>query len=137
MTLAPESPWWLVRKNRLDDAHRVIRRLAARNSSVNPAHTVAMMQRTTAIEAESSIGGNYAGCFKGVNLRRTEIACIGWAVTIWSGSSFANHPSYFFVQAGMTAKQAISMDLGIRGVAFVATGLSWVNLSVGLVRRTS
>ena len=72
----------------------------------------------------------YQECFRGTNLRRTEIACAAWAITIWSGSSFANHPSYFFVQAGMTAQQAISMDLGIRGVAFVATFVAWINLTV-------
>jgi SP family general alpha glucoside:H+ symporter-like MFS transporter len=97
---------------------------------VDADNTIAMMKRTIDIEAESKAGSSYIGCFRGANLRRTEVACVAWAVTIWSGSSFANHPSYFFVQAGMTPKQAISMDLGIRGVAFVATGLAWVNLSV-------
>ena len=128
VTLAPESPWWLVRHGHIDRAKNVINRLAARGA-VDSDNTVAMMKRTIDIEAESRAGSSYLGCFRGANLRRTEIACVAWAVTIWSGSSFANHPSYFFVQAGMTPQQAISMDLGIRGVAFVATGLPWLHLS--------
>lgn len=38
-------------------------------------------------------GTSYFDCFKGVDRRRTEIACIAWAAQILSGSSFANMPT--------------------------------------------
>lgn len=45
--LAPESPWWLVRKGRLADAEKSIRRLGRSSATDNPADSVAMMRRTS------------------------------------------------------------------------------------------
>ena len=68
--LAPESPWWLVRKGRLAESEKVLARLGtARNMSTSDA--VALMVRTNEIELASTEGASYLACFKGVNLRRT------------------------------------------------------------------
>lgn len=86
---APESPYWLVRKGRIDDAKAVLRRLQAQgNPNFDPDDTVAMMQHTNELEREMSAGTSYLDCFKGVDRRRTEIVCIVWGIQAACGSSF-------------------------------------------------
>ena len=72
MMFIPESPWWLVRKDRLQDAEKSLRRLAS--SKVNVSATLAFIRETDRLEQELESGTSYLDCFKGVNLRRTEIA---------------------------------------------------------------
>lgn len=44
--LAPESPWWAVRKNKYDVAQRSIRRLANKDEEERVSETLANMIRT-------------------------------------------------------------------------------------------
>lgn len=69
---------WLVRKGRYEDAKKAIRRLT--DGSINVDAQVAMMKRTTELEVETRTGSSYWACFKGTNLRRTEIACVVWGI---------------------------------------------------------
>ena len=80
--LAPESPWWLVRKNRLQDAKHSLLRLTSlnRETDFDADETVAMMCHTTALEEKITRGATYLDCFKGTDLRRTEIICMVWAI---------------------------------------------------------
>ncbi|TXT06159.1 hypothetical protein VHUM_03632 [Vanrija humicola] len=106
VTLAPESPWFLVRKGRLGDAEKAVSRLSSGTERASPAETVAMMVRTNKIEEDSHESVSYLECFKGANLRRTEITTVAWACTVWAGASFANHPEYFFVQGELPRRNA-------------------------------
>lgn len=94
---APESPWFLTRKDRLDEAKKSLQRLGDKSEAENNG-TLAMMVHTVKIENETTSGTSYLDCFKGVDLRRTEICCITFAGQVLSGSSFAYAPSFFFVQ---------------------------------------
>jgi SP family general alpha glucoside:H+ symporter-like MFS transporter len=53
---APESPWWLVRRGRHEDAKRSLLRLTSKNGNVNfdPDQTIAMMRHTIQLEKEVS-----------------------------------------------------------------------------------
>lgn len=72
---APESPWWLVRQGRHEDAEKSVRRLTNNDlfSEEDARKSVANMIHTTAIEREMQNGTSYLQCFRGIDLRRTEI----------------------------------------------------------------
>lgn len=103
VTLAPESPWWLVRRGRFEEAKHVIRRLASKSSPVDPDNMVAYMVRTNQHEVEMAKGTSYLDCFKGVDLRRTEIACCAWAAQATCGLPFGGSGTYFMLQGEVPA----------------------------------
>lgn len=125
---APESPWWLVRNNRLAEAEKTLARLTDADSDKLKA-MVSQMLHTIEIEREIESGSSYWHCFKGVDLRRTEICCFAWATQMLSGAQFAYGPSYFFLQAGMDTEDAYKLAVGSPALGFLATALSWILLS--------
>jgi SP family general alpha glucoside:H+ symporter-like MFS transporter len=127
----PESPWWLVRRGRIEDAERSLKRLS---NGEGAEQTVAMMLRTTQEEKEVG-GGSYWDCFKGTNLRRTEIAFAVWSLQAFSGLPLQSYNTYFFEQAGLSDTKAFSMSLGNYAMGAVGTALSWL-LITWLGRRT-
>lgn len=133
---APESPWWLVRHGRIDDAKASLLRLTSRGDPTFDADkTVAMMQHTNQIEIQLSSGTQYWDCFKGVDLRRTEIVTITWLIQILCGSTFMGYSTVFFQAAGLRSSDAFDMSIGLFGFGAVGTLLSWVAMQrVG--RRT-
>lgn len=92
---APESPWYYTRNDRLDEAKRSLKRLS-NITEEEASGTLAMLVHTVRIEAETTSGATYFDCFKGSNLRRTEIAMMAFCGQILAGSSFAYSPAYFF-----------------------------------------
>lgn len=139
VVLAPESPWWLVRKGHLEAAEKALLRLTSRKmrekSDFDIHKTIAMMVHTNEAEKSLVAGTSYIDCFRGVNLRRTEITCAVWAVQNLCGNSFMTYSTYFYQQAGLPTTASFSMSLGLYGIAFVGTLFSWVLMSY-LGRRT-
>ncbi|KAL4816953.1 general substrate transporter [Aspergillus spinulosporus] len=124
---APESPWWLIRKERPHEARRVLLKLTeSRHGGVNVDGTVSMMQHTN--EAEKFLGTSrmaYLDCFRGIDLRRTEITCMIWITQQASFSSSATYAAYFYEQAGLASHDALSLAAGMYGLAIVGGALSW------------
>jgi SP family general alpha glucoside:H+ symporter-like MFS transporter len=125
----PDSPWWLVRKGRIDEARQAIRNLSSKNSPTSADETIALIQHTIRIEEESETGTSYVDCFKGVDLRRTEIICMTFAAQVWCGSPLGGAPVYFFVNAGLSPSNAFKFNVGGLGLASIGTIVSWALLS--------
>ena len=90
---SPESPYWLVRKGRIQDAEDAVRRLTTA-SLVAPDHarnSVALMVHTNELEKQETAGATYADCFRGVNLRRTEIAMAVWMIQNLVGNALVGY----------------------------------------------
>jgi SP family general alpha glucoside:H+ symporter-like MFS transporter len=127
IAFAPESPWWLVRKERYEDAKKMVLRLASpeKNPDFNADETIAMYKHTNEMEKAISNGTSYWDCFKGTDLRRTEIAAMTWFTQAWCGSSFMGFSTYFFQNAGLDTSNAFSMSLGIYAIGAVGVFVSW------------
>ncbi|KIA75773.1 hypothetical protein HK57_00387 [Aspergillus ustus] len=125
--LAPESPGWLIRKERPEEARKSLLRLTQphmHGSAVD--EIIAMMTHTN--ETEKYLGSTnitYMDCFKGINFRRTEIACMIWITQQASFSSSGTYAAYFYEQAGLSVQNALTLSIGMYGVAIVAGILSW------------
>lgn len=113
MAFIPESPWWLVRKNRLEDAEKSLRRLAS--SKVNVQATLAFIMETDRLEQELEAGSTYWDCFKGDNWRRTEISMGVYCTQVLSGIYLINYGTFFFQQAGLPTDRAFDMSVGFLG----------------------
>ena len=135
--LSPESPWYLVRMNRMEDAEASLNRLKAKTAThIDVKDTLATIIYTDNLEKQLSVGTSYFDCFKGDELRRTEIACLCFAGQIFSGIAFAYNSSYFFSQVGLGTSATYSLALGGTGLAFVGCLVNWFGLMPYFGRRT-
>lgn len=136
--MAPESPWWLVRRERLDDAKKALLRLTTmeKETEFDADETIAMMVHTTALEQKITKGASYLDCFRGTDLRRTEIVCMVWAIQNLSGNSFSNYSTYFLEQAGLDSSKAYAFALGQYAINCVGVFGAWGLMKLGVGRRS-
>ncbi|KZO95967.1 putative maltose permease [Calocera viscosa TUFC12733] len=124
---APESPWWLVRHGRVADAETSVRRLTREGTGIafDPAAAVAMMIHTNELEKSIVAGTSYLDCFRGYDLRRTEIGAVVWAIQNLCGNVFMGYSTYFFEQAGLSTAFSYDFSIIMYAVGMVGTISSW------------
>lgn len=128
---APDSPWWLVRHGRFDAAKKSLLRLTTKKSgqSFNVDEAIAMLRHTNEVEKYlNSDGMSYFDCFKGTNLRRTELACMVWATQALCGLSLTGWAAYYYEQAGFDVANAFNLSIGMYGLGILGGILSWALL---------
>ncbi|RHZ67164.1 putative MFS sugar transporter [Aspergillus thermomutatus] len=126
VVLAPDSPWWLIRHDRQEEARKSLLRLT-RRGTVNVDETAAMLTHTNEVEKHLTGGGaiSYLDCFKRADLRRTEITCLVWVTQQVCGTSLMGWAAYFYEQAGFSTNKALSLSVGTYGLAIVGCVISW------------
>lgn len=97
--------------------------------------TIDMIRHRTELEKDMTSGASYLDCFKGVNLRRTEIICMLWATQNLAGNIFSNHSTYFFEQAGLTGQIPYDFAIGQYAINVLGTFGAWY-LMTKMGRRT-
>ncbi len=123
---APESPTWLVRKGRMAEARKSLRRLTSREATdADIDASLALIEYTDKLEKHMEEGTSYLDCFKGVNLRRTEIACTVWVAQVFCGIWFGGNVTYFMQQAGFDPERSFDFGIGLGGMAMAGTIGAW------------
>jgi SP family general alpha glucoside:H+ symporter-like MFS transporter len=139
IAFAPESPWWLVRKGRREEAKEALRRLTTTSRDSDDFfdidQTIAMMVHTDELEKELTSGTSYWDCFRGYDLRRTEITCVTWAIQNLCGAAFMGYSTYFYEQAGLSVQYSFDMSMSLYTVAMIGVIVSWF-LMARFGRRT-
>ncbi|KAF4781631.1 sugar porter family MFS transporter [Colletotrichum scovillei] len=136
LVFAPESPWHLVRTGQLDKAEKALLRLQRRKiNNLDAKVRLREIIETDRMEQEHQTGTTYWDCFRGVERRRTEIACVAFAGQVLSGSSFAYNSVYFFQQAGLNPQDDYNLNVGGTALALVGTVVNWVALMPYFGRR--
>ncbi|KAH8669884.1 hypothetical protein BGZ61DRAFT_521768 [Ilyonectria robusta] len=132
---APESPWWLVRHERLPEARQSLQRLTS-DKYLNIDDTVAVMQHVNSVEKNLGYGGaSFADLFRGSNRRRTEISCMVWSCQALCGATLTGYAPYFLEQAGFASSKSFSLATGMYGLGIFGGMISWLLLSAVGRRR--
>ncbi|KAK5129219.1 hypothetical protein LTR08_003743 [Meristemomyces frigidus] len=134
LPVCPESPWHLVRKNKIVEAERSLKRLM--HSSMDAKGALAHIQLTTDLEMEERNSATFADCFRGTDRRRTVISIMVYAIQPLAGNFLViGYAVYFFELAGLATASAFNLGVGLLAVGFVGTCLSWPLIAT-MGRRT-
>ncbi|XWW96022.1 hypothetical protein V2A60_003992 [Cordyceps javanica] len=132
---APESPYWLVRCGRKDDARKSLLRLTSAKHNPDIEKILLGIEQTDRLEREYEDSTSYWDCFKGSNLVRTEISVMVYLIQVIGGNPLIGYANYFFEQAGLPSDKAFDMGVGNTALGFLGTVLSWPLMNYFLLGR--
>ncbi|WVR07711.1 hypothetical protein IAU60_004753 [Kwoniella sp. DSM 27419] len=127
----PESPWNAVRRGKLDLARKSLRALRKKSETTDQdiEAIVAYIDHTTRMERAETAGASYLECFKGTNLRRTEINCVIWAAQILCGNAILGYSVVFLRAAGFSEVQAFNVNISLSACYIVGGIICWFLLA--------
>ncbi|PCG89411.1 Major facilitator superfamily domain, general substrate transporter [Penicillium occitanis (nom. inval.)] len=135
LAFAPESPYWLVRKDRIEDARQSLMRLSSAKNCPDIEGMLVMIEQTDFLEREIEATTTYWDCFKKANLFRTEISVMVYLIQVIGGNPLIAYATFFFEMAGLDSTESFNMGVGNTALGFVGTCLSWP-LMLRFGRRT-
>ncbi|RYP93628.1 hypothetical protein DL770_000260 [Monosporascus sp. CRB-9-2] len=127
---APESPWWLVRRQKLEEAKKSLLRLTSlgRGTDFDADETVAMMVHTTALEQKAGLESNTAYAFA---LGQYAINCVG-VIGAWGLITLGIGRRTLYL-VGLAALCCMLLILGFLGLAEDRTAASLATGCIMLV----
>lgn len=108
LAFAPESPFWLIRKGRLEDARKALLRLSSAKNRPDIEGMLVMIEQTDLLEREIEITTTYYDCFQGANLFRTEISVMVYLVQVVGGNPLIAYATFFFEMAGLDSSESFN-----------------------------
>lgn len=120
----PESPYWLVSKNRHKDAKKSLRRLGV--SDVQAERQIENMQHTLDKNRQETAGVSFLECFRRSNLRRTVISIAPLSIQALCGVTFViNYTAYYLQLAGFSPQKSFQVQIAQVVVCMVGNIQSW------------
>jgi len=135
LPFVPESPWYYVRRNRLDKARESLLSLYGSNVDVGP--KLAFLVKTVNEDLELTSSAQWINCFQDTNLVRTTISMGVFACQHLSGIVFVlGFSTYFFELAGLSVNDSFDLGLGVTGCGVVGNLISWTVINTLGRRKT-
>lgn len=125
--LAPESPWWLVRQGRIEDAKAAIRKITTPTEGVEfdlDSH-VEMMVVTNQYEKEVGAGTNYWHLFQGSDLHRTEVSAMAFVTQALCGVPFMGFGTQFMQGVGLNQDDSFHLTVGQDCLGLIGCFIAW------------
>ncbi|KAL4969526.1 MFS-type transporter fmqE [Aspergillus stella-maris] len=122
--LAPESPIYLINRNRTEEARKVMNKLYNRT---NIDDRLAYLVKTISEEQEQQriSAGSYLNCFQGTNLKRTLTVMFLYSTANLGGAAFLSQSIYFLLTLGLPSVHVFDISIGgfaLAVIIIVATG---------------
>jgi MFS transporter, SP family, general alpha glucoside:H+ symporter len=132
--LGPESPLWLVRHGKKDQANQTIRRLVA-DPKFDARGPVALMMEDNEKEKTYAESTSYRDLITGANRRRTEVVLMCQLTQQWCGSHLIFYSAKLYQMGGMPENMSFNFNLIQYSLAICGVLTSWV-LMKNFGRRT-
>ncbi|KPM40484.1 hypothetical protein AK830_g6029 [Neonectria ditissima] len=125
LPFVPETPWYLARKGKRDDAKKSLVKLYG--PSIDAEGKLASLEETIAEEDSSRHEeASWAQCFKGVDLTRTMISIGVFVCQHFVGIIFVlGYSTYFFQLAGLAASRSFDLGVGVTACGVAGNISSW------------
>lgn len=121
--LSLESPWYLVRVGKLEEAKAVL--LSLYGSDLEASDKLVGIQQTIA-EEETFVSVSYIGAFKGTDRVRTLISTGVFACQHAVGIIFIlGFSTYFFQLAGLSTQNSLDLGVGVTACGVAGNICSW------------
>lgn len=132
--LVPESPYFLIRKDKVDLAGKALSRLHRGWTSNEIQFHIRSIQNATLYENEvgDTRESSFRDCFRGNNWRRTRIVLYANGLSQMVGATFINNAPYFMVLAGLSSTDtAMMVEIGIAMSIFSSILTLWAMAHIG------
>ncbi|KAL2204991.1 general substrate transporter [Sarocladium strictum] len=139
--LWPESPVWLVRRGRHEDAKKAIEKLHGTNSTIDKEGLLAQIEETIALERSHAVAQlkkseSYKECFNKLNRKRTFAVLFVYCCQYLSGNTLIiGYQTYFYQLLGYSPKYSFLLGLLHSAFMIVMNFVAWSFL-VHFGRRT-
>lgn len=118
-----ESPWYLVRHEKIDAARTALQRLYGRNTNIETKLVAIQMTVAQDLAAKES---KWADLVRGPNCLRTAISCGVFVCQHLVGIIFVlGFSTYFFQLAGLPTEKSFDLGVGTTACGVVGTIISW------------
>ncbi|OAQ62967.1 maltose permease [Pochonia chlamydosporia 170] len=125
LPFAPETPWYLARVGKREEARKSLRKLYGRDVDID-AKLITLEATIAEEEAAKSDQGSIIQCLRGTDRIRTGISTGIFACQHFVGIIFVlGYSSYFFQLAGLPVDKSFDLGVGVTACGLLGIICSW------------
>jgi MFS family permease len=125
LPFSPESPWYLVRAGKPEQARKSLERLFGKDADTDISAKLTDIELTVR-EESTKVVPSFIECFRGTNLLRTSISTGVFVCQHFVGIIFVlGYSTYFFQLAGLDASYSFDLGVGVTACGVLGNFCSW------------